>query len=61
MASAIPVSRLDIWGLVEQLCSPTGGWCGVICLVAQMLKRLPPVWETRFDPWVGKNPWRKKW
>ena len=30
-------------------------------LVTQSVKRLPPVWETGFDPWVGKIPWRRKW
>ena len=29
--------------------------------VAQMVKRLPAMQETRFDPWVGKIPWRRKW
>ena len=30
-------------------------------LVAQTVKRLPTMQETRFDPWVGKIPWRRKW
>ena len=30
-------------------------------LVAQRLKRLPAMRETRFNPWVGKLPWRRKW
>ena len=25
------------------------------------VKPLPAVWETRFDPWVRKIPWRRKW
>ena len=25
-------------------------------LVAQIVKNLPVMWETRFDPWVGKIP-----
>ena len=29
--------------------------------MAQRLKHLPPMRETRFDPWVGKIPWRRKW
>jgi len=29
-------------------------------LVAQTVKRLPAMRETRFDPWVGKIPWRRK-
>ena len=30
-------------------------------MVAQMVKNLPKLRETRFDPWVGKMPWRRKW
>ena len=30
-------------------------------LVAQMVKNLPAMQETRFDPWVGKIPWRREW
>ena len=30
-------------------------------LVAQIVKSLPAVQETGFDPWVGKIPWRRKW
>ena len=30
-------------------------------LVAQKVKRLLRVWETWFDPWVGKILWRRKW
>ena len=26
-------------------------------LVAQLVKNLPAMWETWFDPWVGKIPW----
>ena len=26
----------------------------------QMVKNLPAMWETGFDPWVGKIPWRRK-
>ena len=26
-----------------------------------MVKCLPAVRETRFNPWVGKIPWRRKW
>jgi len=29
--------------------------------MAQMVKCLPAVRETRFNPWVGKIPWRRKW
>ena len=30
-------------------------------LVAQMVKNLPTMWETRVHPWVGKIPWRREW
>ena len=30
-------------------------------LVAQTVKSLPAMWETRFDLWVRKIPWRRKW
>ena len=26
-----------------------------------MVKNLPTMQETWFDPWVGKIPWRRKW
>ena len=29
--------------------------------VAQLVKNLPAMQETWFDPWVGKIPWRRKW
>ena len=25
------------------------------------LEALPEMWETAFDPWVGKSPWRREW
>ena len=28
--------------------------------LAQMVKNLPAMWETGFDPWVGKISWRRK-
>ena len=28
--------------------------------MAQMVKNLPAVQETRVDPWVGKIPWRRE-
>ena len=30
-------------------------------LVAQMVRNLPAMQETRFDPWVGKIPWKREW
>ena len=29
--------------------------------VAQMVKHLPAIWETRVLSWVGKITWRRKW
>jgi len=29
--------------------------------VAQTIKNLLSMKETRFDPWVRKIPWRKEW
>ena len=29
-------------------------------LLAQMVKNLPAIWETWFNPWVGKISWRSK-
>ena len=29
-------------------------------LVAQLVKNLPAKWETGFDPWVRKIPWRRE-
>ena len=26
-----------------------------------MVKTLPAMQETEFDPWVGKIPWRREW
>ena len=27
----------------------------------EMVKRLPTMWETRFNPWAGKILWRRQW
>ena len=32
-----------------------------VSLVAQMVKQLPAMRETGFDPLVGKILWRRKW
>ena len=29
--------------------------------MAQTVKNLPAMWETWFDPWVSKIPWRRAW
>ena len=30
-------------------------------MVAQRIKNLPAMRRPRFDPWVGKIPWRREW
>ena len=30
-------------------------------LVAQMVTNLPAMWETGFNPWVEKIPWKREW
>ena len=30
-------------------------------LIAQLVKNLPAMQKTRFDPWARKIPWRRKW
>ena len=30
-------------------------------LVAQTVKSLPAIGKLRFNPWVGKIPWRRTW
>ena len=29
--------------------------------MVQLVKNLPAMQETRFNPWVGKMPWRREW
>ena len=29
-------------------------------MVAQLVKNSPAMWETGFNPWVGKIPWRRE-
>ena len=36
--------------------TPTYGWAS---LIAQLVKNLPAMQETRFDSWVGKILWRR--
>ena len=43
--------------MYDQLVSITL-WASV---VAQTVENLPAMQETRFDPWVGKIPWKRKW
>ena len=28
--------------------------------MAQMVKNLPAMWETGFETWIGKIPWRRE-
>ena len=45
-----------IWFMItESLC------CTGASLVAQMVKNLPAMQDTSFNPWVRKIPWRREW
>ena len=46
-----------VFPLVEKLGDKGPLWAS---LVAQMVKNLPAMQETRFAPWVGKI-WRREW
>ena len=35
-------------------------YSGASLVVAQLVKNLPAMQETGFDPWVGKIPWRRE-
>ena len=52
-APAAWVSGLG-WGSVVFL------MCFLVSLVAQMIKNLPAMQETGFDPWVRRIPWRRE-
>ena len=30
-------------------------------MVAQIVKDVPAIWVTGFNPWVSKIPWRREW
>ena len=49
--------------MIKPFVTQFGGfpWYLEVYLVAQAVKHLPAMWETGFDPWVGKIPWRRKW
>ena len=36
-------------------------WPLIVSLVAQMVKNLPAMQETRFSPWIRKIPWGSEW
>ena len=40
---------------------PSSSDLATAAAVAQMVKNLPVMQKTRFDPWVGEIPWRRKW
>jgi len=62
----LPRSLMFILALIQQLHPGVDGIRPCTCtqkasLVAQMVKRLPAMWEIRVQSWVGKIPWRRKW
>ena len=48
------------WTRLKRLSSSSSNPLTQASLVVQMLKSLPAMQETQFDPWVGKIPWRRK-
>ena len=46
--------------LMDKASVPRAGGCGT-SRVAETIKCLPTLWETWFNPWVGKISWRRKW
>ena len=56
----------DIWKDIGRIPAETKGLPrflrSLLCtLVTQKVKNLPATWRSRFDPWVGKIPWRRQW
>ena len=33
----------------------------ITCSPLVTVKNPPAIWGPGFDPWVGKNPWRRAW
>ena len=66
-----PTSKLFIsLGLISSIRPPPTlvfitGWrrcqIGSSAFMAQMVKNLPAMQETGFNPWVGKIPWIREW
>ena len=62
--SIICVAHITTWNYAVCLSTwlflafPTAKWAS---LVAQMARNLPLCGRPRFNPWVGKIFWRKKW
>ena len=54
---------IDIWQKPTQECKAVILQLKInrASLVGQMAKNPPAMWETGFDPWVGKILWRRKW
>ena len=52
------VWKHQFFGAQSSLWSNSHIWAS---LVAQTVKHLPAMRETRFNSWVGKIPWRRKW
>ena len=66
MLTSMGLQRVRHYWATEQQ-TLLGSASGSDSLVAQTVKRLPAMRETRVrsldweDPWVGKIPWRRKW
>ena len=60
---AFSKSSLNIWKFMIHILLK----CGLenfehyfTSLVAQMIKNLPAMWRSGFNPWIGKFPWRRE-
>ena len=56
-----PASSLGHLDGLRSLLNDGNFLCLYASLMAQLVKNLPAMEETGFDPWVGKIPWRRKW
>ena len=58
------VNRISLqYKLVSKYDNPLTEYIHTIgaSLLVQMVKNLPAMHETQFDPWIGEIPWRGKW
>ena len=57
-----PAFSLSFFTLTKRLFSSSLSAISDLAInVAQMVKNLPAIQETRFNPWVGKISWRREW
>ena len=52
---------MNLMGLSDACCLFATAVWPTLSLVTQTVKNLPAMWETGFNPWVRKIPWRRDW